>query len=120
MFQELEPQRVADLRQTIRIENWHLMDGNQREAFLTEQLPESEFVEYYDLLEDFRFGGYRVLGDLVCDIDDENTAKDHKRLFRGTDSQSFSAMMRAYTKNVPPNLTGKSSQPSAGSCRRRL
>ena len=101
LFQELEFQRVTDLRQAIRTENWHLMDENQRETFLLEQLPESAFVEYYDLLEDFRFGGYRVLGDLICDIDDENTAKDRKRLFRETDSQSFSAMMRAYTEKRP-------------------
>ena len=101
LFQELEPQRVADMRKAIRVENWHLMDGNQRETFLMEHLPESEFVEYYDLLEDFRFGGYRVLGDLICDIDDENTAKDRKKLFRETDSQAFSSMMRAYTEKSP-------------------
>ena len=41
------------------------------------------------------------LGDLICDIDDENTAKARKRLFRETDSQSFSAMMRAYTEKHP-------------------
>lgn len=101
LFQELEPQRVADMRKAIRVENWHLMDGNQRETFLMEHLPESEFVEYYDLLEDSRFGGYRVLGDLICDIDDENTAKDRKKLFRETDSQAFSSMMRAYTEKSP-------------------
>lgn len=33
-------------------------------------------MEYYDLLSDFRHGGFRVLGDLVCDIDDENNRLD--------------------------------------------
>ena len=31
-----------------------------------------EFEDIYDLLTDFRFGGYLILGDIVCDMADEN------------------------------------------------
>ena len=72
------------------------MDAAERERFLLEQLPETEFAAYYDLLSDFRFGGFRVLGDLVCDIDDENAAQDRKHLLRATDSPAFTAMMQAF------------------------
>ncbi len=61
-----------------------------------EYLPEEEFVAYYDLLSDFRFGGFRVLGDLLCDINDENTAQDRKHLLRETDSAAFTTMMQAF------------------------
>ena len=37
-----------------------------------------EFEDIYDLLTDFRFGGYRILGDIVCDMEDENTGREKK------------------------------------------
>jgi len=84
------------LRQAIQNEKWQLMDMTDREAFLLKYLPEPEFMDWYDLLTDFRSSGYRILGDLVCDIDDENTQKERKRLIRETDSDNFTTMMTAY------------------------
>ena len=74
------------------------MNREDRYDFLAELLP--EFEEWFDLLTDFRAGGYRVLGDLICDIDDENTTTERKRLHRDTDSPAFTAMMDAY-ENKP-------------------
>ena len=96
LFQNLPPERVSALRQAIREQSWHFMDEQTREAFLLTWLPEAEFIDYYDLLADFRFGGYRILGDLICDIDDENMAQERKQMFRENDSMAFTAMMRAY------------------------
>jgi len=92
----LEPERIAALREVIREQRWHFIDESGREAFLLEYLPEGEFAVYYDLLSDFRFGGFRVFGGLVCDIDDENTALGRKHLLRNADSPSFTAMMQAF------------------------
>lgn len=97
-FSALEPQRVTDLRRELTERNWHLMCREDRLDFLTELLPEYE--EWFDLLTDFRAGGYRVLGDLICDVDDENTATERKRLHRETDSPAFTAMMDGY-ENKP-------------------
>ena len=36
------------------------------------------------------------MGDLICDIDDENNAEERKKLFRKTDSEAFTEMMKAY------------------------
>ena len=72
------------------------MDRDSRLDFLSEFLP--EFEDYYNLLADFRFGGYRVLGDLICDIDDENNATERKKLLRSNDSKEFKEMMQAYLK----------------------
>lgn len=69
-----------------------------RERFLLEWLP--EFEELFDLLTDFRFGGHRVLWDILLDIDQENTAQDRKRLNRDGDSPAFAAMMEAYQKKT--------------------
>ena len=96
LFGSLPPEKVSALRQAMQKQAWHLMDEDARERFLREWLPEPEFEDVYDLLTDFRFGGYRILGDIVCDMEDENTGREKKHLFRESDSKAFTAMMRAF------------------------
>lgn len=93
-FSALEPQRASDLRQALTAQSWHLMQREDRLAFLNEDLP--EYADWFMLLADFRAGGYRVLGDLLCDIDDDNNAAERKQLHREADSAAFTAMMDAY------------------------
>ena len=94
LFGSLPPEKVSALRQAMREHTWHLMDEDTRERFLREWLP--EFEDVYDLLTDFRFGGYRILGDIVCDMEDENTGREKKQLFRESDPKAFTAMMKAF------------------------
>ena len=94
LFGSLPPERVSALLHAMREQAWHLIDEDARERFLREWLP--EFDDIYDLLTDFRFGGYRILGDIVCDMEDENTGREKKQLFRESDSNAFTAMMRAF------------------------
>ena len=94
LFGSLPPEKVSALLYAMREQAWHLMDEDARECFLREWLP--EFEDIYDLLTDFRFGGYRILGDIVCDMEDENTGREKKQLFRESDSKAFTAMMRAF------------------------
>lgn len=117
LFRQLPPERIHALRQAIIEQKWQLMDVAEREAFLLEQLPEPELMDCYDLLMDFRSGGFRVLGDLVCDIDDENTAQERKRLDRDTDSAAFRAMMDAYRKK---SLSSDYKTAVAGCCRKLM
>lgn len=99
LFGSLPPERVSALRRAMREQVWHFMDEDARERFLREWLP--EFEDIYDLLTDFRFGGYRILGDIVCDMADENTGREKKRLFRENDSKAFTAMMSAFADKSP-------------------
>ena len=94
LFGSLPPEKVSALLYAMREQAWHLMDEDARERFLREWLP--EFEDIYDLLTDFRFGGYRILGDIVCDMEDENTGREKKQLFRESDSKAFTAMMSAF------------------------
>ena len=95
LFGSLPPEKVSALRQAMQKQAWHLMDEDARERFLQEWLPVPEFEDIYDLLTDFRFGGYRILGDIVCDIEDENPGREKKQLFHESDSKAFTAMMSA-------------------------
>lgn len=96
LFGSLPPEKVFALLYAMREQAWHLMDEDARERFLREWLTEPEFEDIYDLLTDFRFGGYRILGDIVCDMEDENIDREKKQLFRESDSKAFTAMMRAF------------------------
>ena len=95
---ELPPERVAEVLDALCREGWQFLGTDVRERFLLEWLP--EFEELFDLLTDFRSSGYRVLWDILLDIDQENTAQDRKRLSRDGDSPAFTAMMEAYQKKT--------------------
>ena len=96
LFRTVDPEALSQLRAAIREEQWHLMKEGDREAFLVRWLPGEEFEEWYDLLLDFRHYGFRVLGDVVGDIDDANSGAARKQLHRAGDSEHFAAMMQAY------------------------
>ncbi|MGN0615652.1 hypothetical protein [Ruminococcus flavefaciens] len=74
LFQGTPPERITAIRQELQAKNWHLKPKEQRDDFLADLIPELE--RYYPLFSDFRFGGYRVLIDLIADIDDENNLTD--------------------------------------------
>ena len=93
-FQDISAKRVAEIRAAIVESKWHFMDSEARFDFLESHLPELD--NYHELFSDFRHSGYRILGDLICDIDDENQATDRKKYLRDTDSVAFQHMMNAY------------------------
>ena len=112
---ETEPERIAMIRRELTARSWHLMGFDERLDFLGEVLPELE--PYFDLFADFRAGGYRIFGDLICDIDDENNATERKELFRDADSAAFSKMMWAYVSGASTQYYRAS---VAGECRQLL
>ncbi len=91
-FRPLPAQRVQELFQRLRQEQWHLMNESQREQFLTDTLP--EFSDLHDLLSDFRFSGFRILGDILSDIIDENERP--QKLAHDNISDEYREMMMTY------------------------
>ena len=114
-LRQLPPERITALRHSISNQQWPFMAVDKRELFLAEYLP--EVTDYYDLLTDFRQSGYRVLGDLVCDIDDENNALERKQLLRETDTSNFAAMMKAYMEH---SFSADYKEPVSKKCRELL
>ena len=61
---------------------WHLTPSDERKIVLAEILPGMDGFEYAELFCDFRNGGYRVLGDIICDMDDLHRSRQiQKNLF---------------------------------------
>lgn len=88
------PYEEADaLYQALETEKWQFLPQEQREAFLQKYLPGSAFVKHYDLLCDFRNGGYRILGHLVGDCIAAYKEKQRKELHKPQDSPAMTAML---------------------------
>lgn len=95
-FSSLTYEEADALYQALEAEKWQFLLPDAREAFLQRYLPGFEFVKHYDLLCDFRNGGYRILGHLVGDCLAAYKEKQRKELHNPQDSPAMTAMLNAY------------------------
>ena len=95
-FAALTYEEADALYQALEEEKWQFMMPEEREVFLQKYLPSSDFVEHYDLLCDFRNGGYRILGHLLGDCIAAYKEKQRKELHKPQDSPAMTAMLNAY------------------------
>lgn len=95
-FSALEPEQAAALLEEIREQVWHFLASGEREEFLREHLPTDLVDAYGGLLCDFRAGGYRILGDLLLDVERENRLEASRQLHRAGDSEQMEEMLRSY------------------------
>ena len=116
-FSALEPEQVTALLEQIREQAWHFLAPGEREDFLREHLPTDLVDEYGGLLCDFRAGGYRILGDLLLDVERENRLETSRQLHRAGDSEQMEEMLESYE-----NKTARESyrEAAARGCRRYL
>lgn len=95
-FSALEPEQVTALLEQIREQEWHFLAPGEREDFLREHLPGDIVAAYGELLCDFRAGGYRILGDLLLDVERENRLETSRQLHRAGDSEQMEEMLESY------------------------
>ena len=101
LFTGMDATHIKAVRDALRAEQWHFMKPEERLSFLHEYLPEEAFRAYDGLFSDFRMGGYRVLGDIICDIDDANRQADQAKLHYKHDTPEMTAMIDAYNNRIP-------------------
>ena len=95
-FVECTEEEFRNARAALKEQQWHLIrDPYQRELFLFGQFRHMQFYEFKSILTDFRCGGYRILGDIICDYDDFYRKRGMKqaRLRREDDSANLRAML---------------------------
>jgi len=102
VLQDLSAEHVARIRQDMRQQNWQLLSRSAREGFLLGVIPYDKQAEYTDVFADFRKGGYRVLGDVICDMDDRYRREEMKKgaIHRTTDSTLMKHIMSGYEKSM--------------------
>ena len=116
-FSALEPEQAAALLEEIREQEWHFLPPGEREEFLREHLPGDIVAAYGELLCDFRARGYRILGDLLLDVERENRLETSRQLHRAGDSEQMEEMLESYE-----NKTAQESyrEAAARGCRQYL
>jgi len=101
-FDFVNPQAIRKARRALTEQQWHLTPPEERKTVLNDILPTAGTAYMYmDLFADFRNGGYRVLGDILCDLDDRysrNGIENH--LIRKDDSNDLRAMLRPAATGV--------------------
>ena len=79
LFAHYDMDTIAKFREDLTVSEWHLMTEEERDIFLFAHLPLDTPRAYFDLFADFRHGGYRVLGDIICDLDDAFQYEETKK-----------------------------------------
>ena len=100
-FTGIAAARITQIRKEIFEKKWQFVRPEDREELLADWLP--EMPEYYELFSDFREGGYKLMADVIADLDDDRKQSDNKRFFRPNDSEQFKTMMTAFL-NKPGNV----------------
>ena len=104
LFASMPAEDVAKARQMLKTEQFHFMNKEQRLRFIYSPVFGSAYqiVDYEDLFTDFRHNGYRLLGDIVCDYDDRNTArlKKENAVRKDTNSVLLNSIMYSYEKDA--------------------
>ena len=73
----MSPQAIRRARHKLEEYKWHLVPPEERQYILSDLCTSSVYT-YSDALCDFRHGGYRIVGDIICDLDDMHRNKGIK------------------------------------------
>lgn len=98
VFADLNEQEIAYRIQAMQEENWHLMRTNERLAFLRWVLPVGTPHQFTDLFADFRQHGYRLLIDVLFDLQDTFRMVDKQEtiLHHADDRETLQHFMKTY------------------------
>ncbi|MEE0839848.1 MAG: hypothetical protein U0L72_04750, partial [Acutalibacteraceae bacterium] len=70
VFDGMLPQQIRKARLMLDEAKWHLAPPEERTNILYTICGTSSLYVYLDVFCDFRNGGYRIVGDIICDFDD--------------------------------------------------
>jgi len=100
LFAEMSAEHITEVRRNLTEQQFHLMDYDERVDFIQSVISSDNYdaFDYTEFFADFRYNGYRVFGDIICDYDDRNTDQQRKEnaLRSNTDRELLDRLMRAY------------------------
>lgn len=70
IFDNASPEQIKKARAALVEREWHLTPKKDREIAWYSIVPSGVSSEYLDIFCDFRNGGFRLLGDILCDLDE--------------------------------------------------
>ena len=91
-FDRVHPDDLRRARLALELQQWHLTSPADRERIYYEIMPRSaNHLRFMDVFCDFRNSGFRLLGDVICDLDDLNRTQDG--VVRNTDSADLKRIL---------------------------
>ena len=95
LFENMSPQKVRKARYGLEDTRWHLTPPEERQHLLYGLTDVMGLSDYLDVLCDFSHGGYRIVGDIICDLDDMHRNKGIKTNItkQKGDSRELQAML---------------------------
>ena len=75
-FDDITPYGIRQARLKLSETNWHLTPPSERLVTSYEIVGNAIDLSCRELFCDFRYSGYRILGDIICDLDDMYRAKE--------------------------------------------
>ena len=70
IFDNAAPLQIKKAKAALIEREWHLTPRKDREVAWYSIVPSGVSSEYLDVFCDFRCGGFRLLGDILCDLDE--------------------------------------------------
>ncbi len=100
LFSHFSSEDISYRLKALTDESWHFMLDEEKESFLRWFLPVGTPENLVNLFSDFRCSGYRILNDIIFDLNDAYLARQKKenQLHRDTDSKLFKLIIREYEK----------------------
>lgn len=97
----MSPYNIRKMRHVLTAEDWQFLPPEERiNASVMYHMIGTD-SRYWDLFFDFRSGGYRLLGDIICDFDDMYRSMGIRKnlLDKKGDSQDLQAMLSGLLGN---------------------
>lgn len=95
-FDRYSPRAIRDALARLRDSDWQFTPPGERQAMLYEIFRPSPPYDLVDFLCDFRCGGYRILGDILEDLEDQHTkqAAVNRKGMKDNDNPQMRRMMQ--------------------------
>lgn len=100
-FDTMLPQQIRKARLILDEVKWHLVPSEERTNILYTICRTGSLYDYLDIFCDFRNGGYRIVGDIICDLDD---------MYRKMGMQKDFAKQQGDSKDLQTLLSGITAQ----------
>ena len=97
VFDSMLPQQIPKARLMLDEVKWHLVPPEERTNTLYTICKTGNLYDYLEVFCDFRNGGYRIVGDIICDLDD---------MYRKMGMQKNFAKQKGDSKDLQELLSG--------------
>ena len=101
-FDGLHPKHIRKARLMLDEVKWHLVPPEERINALYTICRTARLYDYLDVFCDFRNGGYRIVGDIICDLDDMHRKMGMQKSFakQKGDSKDLQALLSGITTST--------------------